>query len=141
MILGFFGLRWSNENAEPPVPLGLTNGKLAPAPETPNCVSTQTDSEQHRIEPIPLKGSASEAIKKLQAIVESMPRTVITASDGNYLRAEFRSLIMGYIDDVEFTVDEPGKLIHFRSASRVGHSDLGVNRKRMEEIRRRYEAE
>jgi uncharacterized protein (DUF1499 family) len=53
---------------------------------------------------------------------------------------EFRSLMLGFVDDVEFMVDEPQQLIHFRSASRVGYSDLGVNRQRMEEIRRRYAA-
>jgi uncharacterized protein (DUF1499 family) len=67
-----------------------------------------------------------------------MPRSRLVSSRDGYLHAEFRSRLLGFVDDVEFSIDEAEQLIHFRSASRVGYSDLGVNRKRMEEFLRRY---
>jgi uncharacterized protein (DUF1499 family) len=78
-------------------------------------------------------------MKKLTAIVQTFPRTsVITVSD-SYLHAEFTSAIFRFVDDLEFLVDDTAKVIHVRSASRLGTSDLGVNRKRVEEIRRRWQ--
>jgi uncharacterized protein (DUF1499 family) len=67
-----------------------------------------------------------------------MPRTTIVTLEEDYIRAEFKSRIFGFVDDVEFWFDDEQKVIHFRSASRVGYSDLGANRKRMEKIRERF---
>jgi uncharacterized protein (DUF1499 family) len=79
-------------------------------------------------------------MKELTVIVQTFPRTsVITVSD-SYLHAEFTSLIFRFVDDVEFVIDNDAKVIHVRSASRLGTSDLGVNRKRVEEIRRLWNA-
>ena len=88
--------------------------------------------------PLPLDSSVDKARKRLESIVQSMPRSRIETSNDGYLHAEFRSLILGFVDDVEFLIDEPAGMIHFRSAARVGYADFGVNRRRMKEIRKRW---
>ena len=84
--------------------------------------------------PLIYEGPSTEAKAKLISVIESMPRTQISVNKDNLLHIEFTSLIFRFVDDVEFYFNEP-RIIHFRSASRVGHSDLGVNRNRIEEIR------
>jgi uncharacterized protein (DUF1499 family) len=76
---------------------------------------------------------------RLAAILRELPRITIVAADGVYLRAESRSAIFRFVDDVEFLADEAAKVIHVRSASRLGSSDLGVNRRRVESIRKLWE--
>src|SRR6266852_4078246 len=114
--------------------LGLKDGRLAPCKRTPNCVSSQADpaDREHYIAPIPFKGSAVE----LRKAVESMPRSTVVREEGNYLYAEFRSRLLGYVDDVEFFYDDQAGLVHVRSASRLGRRDFGVNRSRVETLRR-----
>jgi uncharacterized protein (DUF1499 family) len=118
-----------------PSNLGVVDGRLAPCPASPNCVCTQATEAEHRMEPISFTGSPNEALQRIKAVVAQMPRTKIVTVEDNYLHAEFRSAIFRFVDDVEFLFDPESQLIHFRSASRVGHSDLGVNRRRMEKIR------
>jgi uncharacterized protein (DUF1499 family) len=89
----------------------------------------------HAIAPIPYRGSSEAALARLAAIVESMPRGRIVERGPASMHAEFRTLIFRFVDDVLFEVDEGKKTIEFRSASRVGRNDLGVNRRRMEAIR------
>jgi uncharacterized protein (DUF1499 family) len=108
---------------------------LPPCPNTPNCVSTQA-TDSHRIEPIRYTGSASEATERLLAVLRAIPRTRIVASDQGTVRAEFTTRFFRWVDDGLFIIDDSSKTIHFRSASRVGRSDFGVNRKRMEGIRK-----
>lgn len=118
--------------------LGVNQGKLAACPDSPNCVSSQCPSEdqQHYLEPLSYSSdSGQEAIAQLKQIIQGMERTAIISEQDNYLYAEFTSKLMGFVDDVEFYVDEEQKVIQVRSASRLGKSDLGVNRKRVEAIR------
>jgi uncharacterized protein (DUF1499 family) len=121
-----------------PTNLGVTNGRLAPCPDSPNCVSTQATDDAHHIEPIPFDGTPREAMTRLKTVLASRPRVRIVMETDTYLHAEFTSLIFRFVDDVEFVVDDQRKVIDFRSASRVGRSDLGVNRKRMEAIRQAF---
>lgn len=123
-----------------PTNLGVINGHLADCQATANCVCTQATDAEHRIEPIHFTGSPDEARNRLKAIITAIPRSNIVAADERYMHVEFASLIFRFVDDVEFLLDPPTKTIHFRSASRVGRSDLGVNRKRMEEIRQKFES-
>jgi uncharacterized protein (DUF1499 family) len=118
-----------------PSNLGVTDGRLAPCPSSPNCVSTQATDAEHQMEPIPFTGTSDQAMQRIKDVIAKMPRTEIVTVEDNYLHAEFRSAIFRFVDDVEFMVDPEAQLIHFRSASRVGHSDLGVNRRRMEKLR------
>lgn len=121
-----------------PTNLGIKDGKFAPCPNTPNCVSSQaaeTDTE-HKIAPIVYTADPAEVMARLKSIIEGMERTKIVTASDDYLYAEFTSALMGFVDDVEFYFDPstPG-FLQVRSASRLGQSDLGVNRKRVEEIR------
>ena len=115
--------------------LGVRDGKLAPCPSTPNCVCSQSEDAEHKIEPLTYKSTPEVAFTQLKQAIASQPRTKIITESPNYLYAEFTSAIMKFVDDVEFYLDEDAKVIHVRSASRLGQSDLGVNRKRIETIR------
>jgi len=127
--------------SQQPPELGLIDGKLRPCPDTPNCVCSEashTDA-MHFIEPIPVPADrADTAWEKLLEAVQGEGGEVKLQSDG-YMHATFTSMIFRYVDDVEARLDDDAGLIHLRSASRVGHSDLGANRKRIEGIRKRYE--
>ena len=112
--------------------------ELAPCPETPNCVSSLAPKGGHWVGPLPLRGAPDEAMERLREIVEAMPRTTVDEFADGYLKARCRSLLFRFVDDLELLVDAEAGVIHVRSASRVGRSDLGVNRRRVEEIRARY---
>jgi uncharacterized protein (DUF1499 family) len=127
----FAGTRPSN--------IGVQAGKLAPCPNSPNCVSSQSQDAEHKIAPLTYNGTAAEAMAKLKQVIESLERTKIITETDNYLYAEFTSKLMGFVDDVEFLIDDNSKVIHVRSASRLGQSDLGVNRKRIETIREKLQ--
>jgi len=124
--------------ATKPKNLGANNGRLAPCPNSPNCVSTQNADSQHTIEAIAFDGPPEEAMRKLKAVLAAIPRMAIITETESYLHAEATSSIFRFRDDVEFVIDRQANVIHFRSASRVGHSDLGANRVRMEEIRKAF---
>jgi uncharacterized protein (DUF1499 family) len=119
---------------------GIVDGGLAPCPGSPNCVCTFDRDPQHAIAPIKFEGSAAEAIERLRNIVLQQPRSRIVKIRENYLRAEFTSLMLGFVDDVEFLIDAEKGQIHFRSASRLGRRDFGVNRGRMEAIRQAWQS-
>jgi uncharacterized protein (DUF1499 family) len=116
-----------------PSDLGIQNGRLKACPDSPNCVCSYDTDTQHSIAPIAYAGSASDAITALTKVIQSMERTAIITTSDNYLYAEFTTKLMGYVDDVEFYAD--GSAIQVRSASRLGKSDLGLNRQRIEAIR------
>lgn len=108
---------------------------LSPCPSSPNCVSTQAADESHAIAPFPYKKSRAEAKEALKAVCATLPRTKLVDEDEAYLHYEFTSLLLRFVDDVEFLFDDATKTVHFRSASRTGYSDFGVNRQRMEQLR------
>lgn len=118
-----------------PANLGITDGNLAPCPESPNCVSSQSTDKKHFIDPLGYDGLLAEARGKLVSIIQSTKRSRIISQENTYIHAEYTSALFRFIDDVEFYFDDTAKTIHVRSASRVGYSDLGVNRKRIESIR------
>lgn len=119
-----------NFSGEKPNNLGVKDGKLAACPGTPNCVNSQSTDGKEKIEPLP-----GVEIAEIKGVVEGMERTTIIEETDSYLYAEFKSKLMGFVDDVEFYKDAAANVVHVRSASRLGQSDAGVNRKRVEEIR------
>lgn len=119
---------------ERPATLGVQNSQLATCPDSPNCVSSFEQRDSHAI--APLTGN----IAAVRAALEQIPEAVIVTDDGNYIHAEFTSRLMGFVDDVEFLADPASAQVHVRSASRLGHSDLGVNRERVESIREQMAA-
>jgi len=119
----------------PPTNLGLHNGQLAPCPSSPNCVSDASTDPTHAIAPFHYSMPQPEAKEELKRVILAMPRTNIVEETPGYVRAEFMSALWRFVDDVEFSFDDSAKLVHIRSASRLGKGDLGVNRKRLETIR------
>ena len=121
--------------------LGVKDGCLASCGRRLNCVSSQAEpaDAQRFVAPILFKGSAVDALAAVRRAVESMQRATVVRHEGNYLHAEFRSRLMGYVDDVEFTYDDKAGVLHLRSASRLGRRDYKVNRKRVEALRARIE--
>lgn len=110
--------------------------QLDPCSASPNCVSTQAQDEGHAIAPFGYRKARAEANEALKAIIRSLPRTKLVEEDETYLHYEVTSLLLRFVDDVEFLFDDEAKIVHFRSASRTGYRDFGVNRQRMEAIRK-----
>lgn len=117
----------------------LTNLPLCP--ESPNCVSSQSSDPEHFVDPLVYRATLEEAKARLQQVLTSLPRTQIVEEQPTSIRAESTSLIFRFTDDLDFAFDDKQKLIHVRSASRVGYSDLGANRKRVEMIRQRFQSQ
>jgi uncharacterized protein (DUF1499 family) len=121
--------------------LGINKGKLLPCPKTPNCVNSQAVDEKHYIQSIRYAGTRQQARARLLQILASEKRTKMLTTQKNYIRATFTSALFRFVDDVEFYFPEKQAgetVIHIRSASRVGYSDLGANRKRIERIRSKF---
>jgi uncharacterized protein (DUF1499 family) len=112
--------------------------ELEPCPKTPNCVTTEApaDDRVHAMPAIPFTIPPQAVVHAIMDAIAEQKRARVVSRDTLYVHAEFRSRVFRFVDDVEFLVDPAGHLVHFRSASRVGRSDFGVNRKRMEELSR-----
>jgi uncharacterized protein (DUF1499 family) len=108
--------------------------RLAPCPSSPNCVSSLAEGVYHAIPPIPYSGSRETVLEQLKTVLHKMKRSRLITVSPDYLHAEFRTFL-GFVDDVEFHIDQEQRLIHIRSASRIGYWDFGVNRRRLETIR------
>jgi len=119
-----------------PANLGAREGGLAPCPSSPNCVSSQADDDRHRIEPLAFTGDPDAAFTRLKGVLAARGDTTIIEETPGYLRVELQTTF--FVDDGEFLLDRARQVIQVRSASRVGYSDLGKNRRRMEEIRRAF---
>jgi uncharacterized protein (DUF1499 family) len=135
-IVSFFVLGLMSQSGEAH---GLVEGKLSKCPDKPNCVCSEFEADVgHYIEPIGITaGNASKALSKMKNSVREMGGS-IQVENGNYLAATFTSSIFRFVDDLEIRIDTDEKKIHLRSASRVGHSDRGVNRERIERLKKLY---
>lgn len=118
-----------------PTNLGVSQGSLSPCPKSPNCVVSQNGDESHTIPPLAYQTERGTARATLLKVLSVVPRTVITQESDDYIRAESTSRLLGFVDDVEFYFPPDEPVIQMRSASRLGESDLGVNRRRLEQIR------
>jgi uncharacterized protein (DUF1499 family) len=118
-----------------PQNLGVHNGKLAPCLTAGNCVVSQNAPSDRTIAPIAYHTDRPTAKKILLQVLQVVPRTTIVESTADYIRVESTSRLLGFVDDAEFYLPETEKVIHVRSASRLGESDLGVNCRRLEQIR------
>ena len=115
--------------------LGIHDGQLRACPDSPNCVNSQASDARHAIKPLPLKGSAEETQALLKALLSEEPRVSLVDEAPGYLRAEFSSKLMRFVDDVEFMIG--ASAVDVRSASRLGYADFDVNRERIERLRQR----
>lgn len=118
-----------------PPHLGVTGGRLAPCPPTPNCVCSDAGGAPHAIAPLAIAGSPSEAWRVVREAVVDLPRTRIVRDAGDYVHAECRSALFGFVDDLELHLRPGEGTIAMRAAARLGYSDLGVNRRRVERLR------
>lgn len=118
---------------ERPQNLGSHNGQLSACPGSPNCVSSQASDERHRIAPLTSPGDPQQLWTNLKAVLRQRDDTTMVQEEADYLRVEFHTTF--FVDDGEFLLDAAHRQIHLRSASRLGYSDLGKNRRRLEQIR------
>jgi len=118
-----------------PANLGIRDGKLSVCPASPNCVSSDATDDAHAVAPFQLVVAPDEGWRAVRTAVDGLPRTKIISSTDDYLHAECSSAVFGFVDDLELHLRPAEKLIAVRSAARLGHSDLGVNRKRLESLR------
>jgi uncharacterized protein (DUF1499 family) len=120
--------------------LGIVDGRLASCPNKPNCVSSQTaaSDKQHYIRALTYGDDPAQARERFERAIAGMKGARVVVREANYWRAEFTSALLRFVDDVEFLFDDNARRIDVRSASRVGYSDLGVNRRTIEEISRRF---
>ncbi len=130
LLVGFLSMRVVQNNTTPK--LGVEAGQLKPLSSKPNAVSSQAKDETKRVTALSYELSTEEQLNKVARVIESMPGAKIVQQEPNYIHAIFTTKLMRFKDDVEVYLDDDAKLMHFRSASRVGYSDLGVNRKRYE---------
>ena len=132
-LIYLFALGQSSRAGAPP---GMNDGSLATCPDTPNCVCSEYPADSaHFIEPLPMTGAnKTQTLAALTAAVDALGGRVASLED-EYLAASFTSGLFRFVDDVEFRIDVAGEVVHVRSASRVGRSDLGANRQRVESLR------
>ena len=128
-----------------PKSLGVKEGKLSPCPEgKSNCVCSQyryseTFMGKDYTQPLSYSGDAGDAMTRVIAVLMQRPNSKIVSNSANYIHAEFESAKLGFVDDVEFLLSPSEQVIHVRSASRLGLSDLGVNRARVRELREAFD--
>ena len=115
--------------------LGVNNGVLSNCPASPNCVVSQNGDAEHSIDAITYNSDRATAKESLLKVLSVVPRTEVIEETDDYILSESTSRIFKFVDDAEFYFPEDEKVIQVRSASRVGESDLGVNRRRIEQIR------
>ncbi|QUX96800.1 DUF1499 domain-containing protein [Marinomonas sp. CT5] len=134
LLAGFFIYVFLNNKL--PEGLGVADGTLKSCPTSPNCVSTQAleDDVEHFAEPIVYKGKRKNTQLKIESFMLNKGNARIVSSYLGYVHFEVKSKLFGFIDDVEFYLPEADSVVHVRSASRVGYSDFGVNRKRVRQI-------
>ena len=119
--------------------MSAATASLPPCPDSPNCVSSQATNKDQQVDPIVFVLPPAQALARLKQVLAGMPRTRLVKEEGGYLHAEVRSFLFRFVDDLEFLVDNERNLIHMRSASRTGYSDFGVNRRRVERIRKAFD--
>ena len=115
--------------------LGVKDGQLLACPASPNCVSSFASDKKHQIGPLRYSASREQQLLRLKTLIVKLGNARVVAEKENYLRAEFTSKVFRFVDDAEFLLDDDSKTLYFRSASRLGYSDFGVNRKRIEAIK------
>lgn len=137
LLIGIGFARIYIQNSQVPQ-LGIQGGQLAAVPESPNAVSTQTDDLGKKISPLPFKHDPESTMEAIIAAVKQYGGARIIKQDRDYLYVVFTTPLMRFHDDAEFYLDETNRLVHFRSSSRAGYSDMGLNRKRYDMLKEFY---
>jgi len=134
MMLGLLGLLGCA--GKRPVNLGVHNGHLMACPASPNCVASLATDDRHRITPLSFDDAPDQAFTRLKQLLRARPDATVVEEQADYIRVELRTRL--FVDDAEFLLDSNNRLIHLRSASRLGYSDLGTNRRRIEDMRMQF---
>ena len=137
-LLVIFAVSLVMQNMKKPTHLGHVDGKLATMPSKPNAVSSQTEQADKKVAALPFKSSAQETLVAVEKALTEMANNEVQVKENNYIYTIFTTPTMKYHDDVEVLLDESAQLVHFRSQSRAGYSDMGVNRKRYEKFSKLY---
>lgn len=139
LLMGLLG--WIGCAGQRPTDIGVQDARLVPCPSSPNCVSSDAESgDEHGIAALPLRGTVQDGWRAARAAVAALPRTEIVQESEGYLHAECTSALVGYVDDLELHLRADEGEIAVRSASRIGYSDMGANRARVEDLRSKLEA-
>ena len=109
--------------------------QITPCPLSPNCVSSRSTDPAHRVDPLSFEAPPEETLPRLRGLLEALSRTRVITADGSYLHAECTSRFFRFVDDLELLLDREDAVVHVRSASRIGYSDFGANRRRVEALR------
>lgn len=136
-IVLFVLWRWAPRGEAPP--LGIRDGRLSPCPASPNAVSSTADDESHAIEPLATRGRMDQAWIHCRSAVTAEPGSRLVHESPGYMRFEITTRWLRFVDDLEFLADPGSGRIQVRSGSRIGYSDLGTNRRRVERIRVRHQ--
>lgn len=131
-------LAYRSQTAAPP-DTRLIDGRFRPCPGTPNCVSSESPDGNARIAPLRFEGAPEAAWEKVREAITESGGHIVDERDG-YLHATFASRVFRFVDDLEIRMEAAQRVIHVRSASRVGKSDFGVNRERVEAVRTKFDA-
>lgn len=115
----------------------MTDGKLSPCPRRPNCISSEDDAGPSRIEALVFTGTPGAALECLKRAIQGIGGAIEFEPDG-YIWAVFKTTVFRFIDDMEFRIDPRNRVVHLRSASRIGYYDFGVNRRRTAALRQRF---
>ena len=139
LLLGLGALWWFLPRGQRP-PLGAHDGHLEECPDSPNCACSQSTDPRHRVDPLAFRGAVAGAQRRLRALLDADPEMRFIEERDGYLRYEAVTRVWRFVDDVELLFDPTGPAIQMRSASRIGRSDLGTNRRRLEQIRAAWTA-
>jgi uncharacterized protein (DUF1499 family) len=126
------------QNASPSIELGVQDGRFAEIPESPNCVSTQTAQTDKLVEPIAFIGTLEESKEAFKNAITAYGGIKIVEETEDYIYAVATTSLMQYKDDIEIYFDQENEVIHYRSASRTGYSDMGLNKNRYDELKKLY---
>lgn len=137
LVLCVAGFMYVKNNTVPDN-IGVNNGRLAAMPDSPNAVSSQTKIAEKKVEPLPYLGDAAQSKAAVKAALAALGTATVVEENDNYIHAVDTTPKMRYHDDLEFFFDDGAKLVQFRSASRVGYSDMGLNRSRYDRLRKLY---
>lgn len=142
LLILFFVARWLIQQvSNAPGDLGEQNGRLAPCPDSPNCVSSFAEDPEHSVAPLTYAATQDVAHDALLNVIADIPRSEVVVNEPDYVHVVFRSPTLGFSDDGEFLFDPENSVIHMRMAARLGYDDLNANRKRAETIRAALAAE
>jgi uncharacterized protein (DUF1499 family) len=134
IFLAMFALSCASQGKGP---LGMTDGKLPPCPRRPNCLSSEDDAGSARIEPLAFTGTPAAAWECVKLAIQGIGGAIEFESEG-YIWAVFKTTVFRFIDDMEFRIDPIHRVVHLRSASRIGYYDFGVNQRRTAALRQRF---